>query len=82
MAGRNFNFFYDTTDGSHDRNLHFHGFQNDDHIVFFDVVANLFFDFQNFAHHRGFNRRFQARSPLFSYAVFSRCQGAPTVAAI
>ena len=82
LAGRNFDFFDDTTDGSDDGNLHLHRFHDDDDIVFLDAVANLFFYFKNFTHHRGFNRCCQASSPLFAHAVFDQRQRAPTVAAI
>src|SRR3990170_2160149 len=57
LAGRNFNLLESSTDRRDDGNLHLHRFHDHHDVVFFDVVADLFFDLKNFPHHGRFDRR-------------------------
>jgi len=55
LAGSNFNFLESARGGRDDGNLHFHGFHDNHHFVLIDVIANVLFNLQNLAYHRGFN---------------------------
>ena len=63
-----------------DGNFHFHRFHDDDHIVFIDMIADLFFDFQNFSHHGCFESLLPSEFSFFSDESLARCQGAPSIA--
>ena len=64
LARRYFDFFYGSGCRGDNGDFHFHRFHDDDDFVFFNVFADLFFYFENFSNHGGFDVRGQ---DIFSF---------------